>query len=145
MTLAPRPLRQHNPIHLWAPTSAKAATGGGYIFTAIPTGAELKWEKGYKGSKGDADSLKAPKEGKYKLAKIKVAFGESLISHPFAYHCDATLSHGVWLTSFSFGPGPEGMKDPGAAASGFQPLNSISKDNKLPHEREGSAGGVSFL
>ena len=113
-------IEHHNPIHLWSPTTWEAANSGGFILTAIPVQESWTQGKGWVGS----NPLTAPQSGTYKFAKIKIEFGETLVSHPFAYHCDGTLSGGVYLTSFSFGRGPNGASSADAAASGFQPIVS---------------------
>ena len=110
-------IEHHNPIHMWSPTSVSAATSG-FILTMIPISpVSLGWDGGWRGT-----NPLPPAFGDYKVAKIHIQFGETLISHPFAFHCDGTLGGGVYLTSFSFGRGPEGDKSVDSAASGFQPI-----------------------
>jgi hypothetical protein len=125
-------IEHHNPIHIWSPTtttvqntkySRDRTSDDGFILTAVPVTPikEALWSNGWRGT----DPLVPPSSGKYKLAKIKINVDETLVSHPFAYHCDGTLSgNRIYLTSFGFAPGPNGANSNDAAASGFQPIVS---------------------
>lgn len=112
-------LERHAPIHLWTPTHANT---GGFVLVMINVDDSPRWYRGWRVTSDNPMRTNAPSSGKYKLAKINIAFGETLLAHPFSWHADATLSGGVFLTSFGFGPGPNGESSDETAATGFQPI-----------------------
>ena len=80
-------IEHHNPIHMWSPTSVSAATSG-FILTMIPISpVSLGWDGGWRGT-----NPLPPAFGDYKVAKIHIQFGETLISHNSAPFCTLYIS-----------------------------------------------------
>jgi len=113
-------LERHAPIHTWSPTTEHAAEKG-YLLTMVPVDGAT-WDNGWKFDIDNDFRSNAPPYGKYKLARIPIGYGETVLANPYTWHADATLGGGLHLMSFSFGPGPNGDKSDLAAASGFQPI-----------------------
>jgi hypothetical protein len=90
-------IEKHDPIHLWKPTFNTSMGRGGYVLA----GKQVRTVG--QGNKPGTDFL---------LARISIPPEKVLIAAPDAWHCDGTLSGGVYIASYGFGKGgPEDAKE----------------------------------
>ena len=74
-------LERHAPIHLWTPTYTNC---GGFVLVMINVDDSPRWYRGWRVASNNPMRTNVPSSGKYKLTKIRIDFGETLIAHPFS-------------------------------------------------------------